>query len=502
MDPSNKVDIFIEKNELNECKFDFILDSIQYSLANPVSIKCLTEDDLSQIKYTQCWSQILNELIYSNRTKTDGFVIFFQNIINSYHNLHICSCKTAICFSLLLWKHLKSNITKNDMISKQISFQMSSVLNECIDLVKKNKLLHLNNQQQEIKLKSRHIIKKIDYSSFKSIINGVCRNQSNLSDIVNELISEHQLQNKEFNFDNISILTSKKNNAFNFKIINGIVHLLDSINSNIINTSTLNINDRSLNSILIDSSLVHNYSFLGFNKNLESIQFDQDYTLITSQLELWRIETKSILIENNIKVLFIKDKIDDDLMNFCILNSILVFKNLSNDFFKQLMILYNCKPIVYINNLVKEENIFISKFKQIDDYLIFDNFNTDLFTVIIESNLIGGLLKENLKHCLKRTQNILKSNIFLNGNGNTEKYLYNELNTQISRYDLNDHKLIYFNIVKDVFMKTFRDFSFLVANNDALSMNTYDDFSSKIEAWKIACLINKFFLNTDFSLRI
>ncbi len=300
----------------------------------------------------------------------------------------------------------------------------------------------------------------------------------------------------------ISILTSKKNNAFNFKIINGIVHLLDSINSNIINTSTLNINDRSLNSILIDSSLVHNYSFLGFNKNLESIQFDQDYTLITSQLELWRIETKSILIENNIKVLFIKDKIDDDLMNFCILNSILVFKNLSNDFFKQLMILYNCKPIVYINNLVKEENIFISKFKQIDDYLIFDNFNTDLFTVIIESNLIGGLLKENLKHCLKRTQNILKSNIYLNGNGNTEKYLYNELNTQISRYDLNDHKLIYFNIVKDVFMKTFRDFSFLVANNDALSMNTYDDFSSKIEAWKIACLINKFFLNTDFSLRI
>lgn len=117
--------------------------------------------------------------------------------------------------------------------------------------------------------------------------------------------------------------------------------------------------------------------------------------------------------------------------------------------------------------------------------------------------------KEFLQHCLKRIHNILNSGTYLNGNGEIETFLVQNINTDIrtASNDIESEEYIYHQMVKEAFTITFKHMSLIISRNDLSSDNgffgttrTYDDFQSKIEAWKTACFINEFFLNSDFSI--
>lgn len=511
----------LSKIEANENNFDFILDSIQSSLANCESNKCLTESDdqITTISYSQCWCRILNELIHSNPNKIDSFIAFFQSSINSFHTKNICSCKTLISFSLLLWRHLKLNIITNNLSPKKLSSHLITILNKIIDLVQANKLIYLeqdlsNKLNVNLKLSRHYETKIIDYNNLKPILNGICRNQSIISDLIWKLLELHMKNNTEFNYDNIVILSMSKAsqinkssnnviNSFDCQITNGVVLKLDNNNYEILKSIDQNV----LNSLAIDGSLVFNYSFLGFNKNLESIQYHGQSSSHLTVQELWQNQIRNVLIQNNLKILFIRGKIDNDLQNFCLFNSILVFKNLSSDIFKHLII-DDCVPVVYIEHM-EPHNIFKSEYKLLESlnsyYINFNAFNTNMFTILIETRLqsTSDLYKEYLNHCLKRVHNILTSSQYILGNGNVEKYLFEEITNKIA-CGPNDtsHDGVYFDIVKDVFTNTFRDFSLIVSNNSSSLAQTYDDLESKLEAWRTACLINRFFLNTDLAIKI
>ncbi len=118
------------------------------------------------------------------------------------------------------------------------------------------------------------------------------------------------------------------------------------------------------------------------------------------------------------------------------------------------------------------------------------------------------MYKEDILHCLKRVDNILQSQVYLSGNGEVENLLAENITNVIYNNELNEDDTIYFDLVKEAYSLAFRDFAYLIKNNDMVVGNniyeitskTFDDFQSKIEAWRMACKINMFFLNCDMSI--
>ncbi len=116
--------------------------------------------------------------------------------------------------------------------------------------------------------------------------------------------------------------------------------------------------------------------------------------------------------------------------------------------------------------------------------------------------------KEYLQHCLKRLHNILTSGIYLNGNGQIETFLEQNISTAIkTNHEIDTEDYLYHQVTKDAFIKTFRDMNRVISKNDISSVSeffelakTIDDFQSKVEAWKTGCFINQYFLNSDLSL--
>ncbi len=114
------------------------------------------------------------------------------------------------------------------------------------------------------------------------------------------------------------------------------------------------------------------------------------------------------------------------------------------------------------------------------------------------------MYKEDLKHCLKRVHNILASGFYLNGNGEIENYIAENIMQGISKKHEEEDDDIYHNLIKEALSKAFRDYNLLISKNDLSKSNysldtarTYDDFQSKVEAWKFALMMNKFFFNCD-----
>ena len=154
--------------------------------------------------------------------------------------------------------------------------------------------------------------------------------------------------------------------------------------------------------------------------------------------------------------------------------------------------LFKCK----LERLNYKNYVFIKKLNQ--------EFSNDVTSVLIKKNQQVFLLKsqikmfiEELKHCLKRFENVLHEQVF------TDTSLeFTLANIILSiKEDLNESDQIYFSIAREILHETFLNYKNLVDcsnnnNQDAI----HDDLKSKIEAWNFALNVNKIFLNIDMAL--
>ena len=108
-------------------------------------------------------------------------------------------------------------------------------------------------------------------------------------------------------------------------------------------------------------------------------------------------------------------------------------------------------------------------------------------------------------HCLRRLINILNAGFYLEGSGDVEKYLYNEINGM--GYPFTDElrksdDLLYFQMAKQILSDSFNDFYFMIACNlsSSESSTAVDDFVSKCEAWRVGLFVNNIFLNSNLSI--
>lgn len=133
---------------------------------------------------------------------------------------------------------------------------------------------------------------------------------------------------------------------------------------------------------------------------------------------------------------------------------------------------------------------------------------------MIETRLKNScsMYSEYLRHCLKRMHNIFESGQYLNGNGKIEEFLAENIMEKLvfkseSQCDVNQDDEIYFSLAKEAFSMAFRDMKTYISRNDLSNEDlvfkqelTFDDFQSKIEAWRLACMINRYFLISDMAI--
>ena len=527
------------KYELTENSFDFILHSLKDSIGNCESIKCLTDhdQDSTDLSFTQCWCQIMNNLIYASRSPAVGFSYFVYSSINSFHKVNVASCKTALAFTLLLWRQLKSNLIRADIPAKKLSQHLMAVLEQIIQLVANNKCVHLPKliKSKSVSLYTRHAIKQNANYGFTSnpefyrqLIDGACRHQAKIAALIWELLLKFDSLNQKFRFDQTLLLVAakSKNNQylnpntfdrqeFGYFITQGIVLCLDSTQYSL--AKELLSKSSGLKTLVVNASLTHDFTHLGFNKKLEFKEFVSSTSNcpISSPNERWLNQMKAILIDHDINLLIVKDKIDAQLFEFCHSMSILVINNLSFESCKNMMDSLDCSPLVYVEDFTEDlivdclldliepdglNNFYVSlrnanNFKQKED-------EDTVLTVIVETRLshMNELYKESLRHCMKRVDNILKSGIYLHGNGDLEEFLATSIMNNV-KYpnEIDGDEWIYYDVVKEAFCSSFREFGSLTSANDSSPL-CYDDFESKTAGWRTAVLINNFLLNTNFSI--
>jgi len=131
---------------------------------------------------------------------------------------------------------------------------------------------------------------------------------------------------------------------------------------------------KSINGLAIDSSLVYDFTHLGFNKKFESTQYSSDdQHLYTSYAQNWYKLVKKILKESNVKLLLVREKVDGTILEFCQANSILVLKNLSHTFFRQVLDFCKSEPLVYVEDFV-ENNVFQCKLELVNTKILSNNY--------------------------------------------------------------------------------------------------------------------------------
>lgn len=141
---------FLKTYQLDGHKFDFILDSIGSLYSNPEITKILTDsldDPNSDLEIAKCGFKVLDHLIYVNKSRSDGFVGFFLSSMRSFHKTNKCSTKTAICFTILLWKRICSiqpplQTTEVTRFSKYLR----EILDEAINILVNNSNLTVKTE--------------------------------------------------------------------------------------------------------------------------------------------------------------------------------------------------------------------------------------------------------------------------------------------------------------------------------------------------------------------
>lgn len=389
---------FLNKIELNESSFDYILNSIQYSIANPESMKCLTEEgNEKETLFSKCWCKILNELVYSQPTKNSPYITFFQSAVNSFHSLHMISTKTTICFSILLWRHLKPRVEQGNLLKIKTSRFLTEVLEQIIDLIKSNKSVYSTDLKKITNGQIKYdFIGNKEY--FKTLLYGLCRNQAKVADLILDLLL--RFQNRSFEYKDVSVMVSCSNvsgfgtaiQEFNYEIVQGNYYLFSVsylklmifiFKGLVIKLSPENIrlardlsSNKCVSALAIDASLVHDFTHLGFNKKLESTQyssFDNQNKHNLSYIQSWYKTVRRILTESDVKLLMVREKVNVDILEFCRANSILVLSHLSHACFKEVIDLYKCEPLVYVEDFV-ESNIFKCRIEVMNTKFLSNNY--------------------------------------------------------------------------------------------------------------------------------
>lgn len=525
---------FSKQTQLNKNNFDFILTSLKSSVGNPEATKCLCIDSIkSTIRLEKCWNNILDELIHSSPDfSNDSFVRFLQKSIASHHAHHVCSTKTAVCFSILLWKRIKYTIDSNSLNTKLLSEYLNIVLEKTIDLCEQDHLkslpiinIPLDSQSQGKKLKilSRHmnnlkINSRLDLSAnlefYTELLNGISRNQKTFTALLLDLLMDHEKNNLKFSLDSLVIIPTTVNiNSMNqdlqYEILDGFLLSLDDYNKETCNkVSSKMLAGNILKCLFINGSLTQDHVHLGFNKNLNFTKYNSSEKFSTANLNQWEENVKQSLVNNQIEILFIREKIEKSLKEFCRISSVLVFDNFSSSLEKKFKLFFRCPSLVYIED-VTDDHVFKIKMSKKEKEFIVLNFQDEdhlekCFSILLKSRIqnTAHMHLEYLNHCLKRLSNILNSRQYLNGTGaEIEKSLSDSIK-KISTLNSDEEKEIYLELSKDLVANAFADFYLIVNANNENDQNVkyFDDFQSKSEAWRLSFYICCIFLNSDCSI--
>jgi hypothetical protein len=523
--------------ELSSNQFDFILDSLAPHMGNQTTKKCIQSNDGLEIEYTKCSARILDEKIHAAYQAQNVYLNMFNSIVQKYQQTHRCSCKTLICLTIVTWKRLSPIVSNSYLNLASISKYLKAILNKAIDETTKDlknlefvKQLVVKSNVNDLKIKSRHFgtsnrLKNFKFNLnsnsqyFRELLCGLCRSQEIYSDIIYEILEYHENEDLKFDSSTITIVSDlqlcKKSGLSKTKIDRSSDHLLNfKLFTGILfemNASTrytyvqLFSRHDSLNTILLDSSLDYNYVHTGFNFDLKSSKHTINITdSLNTPYMRWLNTIKSTLIKFKINFLLASGGIDDNLIEFCRMNSVLALENVD---FKTLRKISN-KTLVYLNDLTDE---YVIKLKtQLYDEKYLRIHNESLLCVHLKINSFyktqAKLLQNDLQRCLKRVDNVLKSEIFLNGCG----YIEDHFASLIPKLNLNEFEATSitgeqtdFDVAKEVLTHSFRDFlNILKANaiSDDDGGAVYDDISSKIQAYKTALYIIELFMSSDVSI--
>lgn len=514
----------LETSEYNSNKFDFILNSLGTVFSCAELTKCIFNNYSSEVELTTCGAKILEELFYEHSNRNDPVIGFFLNIIKSYHHSHVCSTKTAIIFTILLCKRIEFNLQSLKSLStesqslKLYSRNINDVLKRTMNLVKSEPSLLIQFPVKTGSNLSQFSSKKYDYD--RPFFLALCRGDELSANILYKLILKHEKYQVVYNKSNLIIQMSNMPTVgsnsieyrFNFKIKNGIFIKLEPESKKIYDF--ISNSQPMFNSLFIDSNLTYDNLHLGFNKKLKMDVFCKNLNSLDFNQASWRQFVKNILINNNIKVVFVRDKVDNELKEFCQNNSILIFHSLNLKLADDIKLYVESKSLVYLEDF-DDRYIFKLKLEKYNSCLhteyvkIINPFKekNKFFSVLIEIRFKSSLSMnlEILNHNFKRFENVINDGFCLKGSGFVENFLIekilnfdlkNELYQQNNRDP--EQELEYFNLAKETLAVCFRDYCSLIKSNE--STKIYDDYTSKMEAWKIAYFINDIFLNSDLSI--
>jgi hypothetical protein len=285
-----------------------------------------------------------------------------------------------------------------------------------------------------------------------------------------------------------------------------------------------------LNAILVESSLIQDYTHLGYNKKLSYEKFQDTFdSSLSDQTNrtIWVESFKSVLSENSVKVIIlpVDKKIDKDLEDFCRLNALVVLKVSLSEFSKTKIgfISNKKKSVVYVDDFKPNKHVLKLELSVLESkslknkylHVNFVNCDNDEISVLIEAKLASTIemYQEKLVHILKRIESVLKNKCYILGSGHIESYLYFKLtereldiNLSLSQDFEREESHVYLSLIKKIFSNTYKDMYFMGKNsaspkgNESENEVFYDDLGSKLEAWRLACFMNQHFLQSGFSL--
>ncbi|CAF0799509.1 unnamed protein product [Brachionus calyciflorus] len=462
-------------------KFESIYHSLRPLLANQEITKCIVKDDC--ISLIKCPFQEIESIIDGNLIVKDKFIQLLINTISSFHNSNVCSTKTAIIFTLILFKEIKYFKQINNLDNRKLSNSLNKILAKSIELIKSEHLIHLRDLNE-------------------NFIKSLCRNDNSITHLVNSFVKK--LKNKKFDQDDILYLSSNTNylsnstNSFNFRVKNGLyLSLNDEIYSKF-----KHLNLKNLQTIIFDANISYDYAHLGFNKNLNMEKFTSNLSGYSSD-EIWFNKLTNILLSYKIEMIIAKGYLDKKVQDFCDLNNILVLKNFKN------LNLFRNNCLTYIEDFDEEKLLsveisFLEKESKFDEKCLSGNYikisNSDcdrLISIIIESRLKINetIILESLKHNLKRLENVLKNGYYVKGGGFIEEFLGNNI-----KYLKGINGDLYLEYAKEILENSFNVLCNLFKSNQSDNMIYFDDFKSKSKAWQTALWINNIYLNTDLLL--
>ena len=460
----------------------------------------------------------------------DPFINLLNTYFQSYHNSNVCSSKSALTLTILLWKLFNKKL----FLDQKSEHSYDEILNE-VDKIFKISIEKLKNEQSlvqkilpiafETKMSGRHriiLMSKKNEEYLKSLIYGLCRSQFDHSDLIWNIFkfNKFKLDSKKLSFiiDDSAVedLTSANQNWY--FISSGILfELQDQIKIE---------NYNHVNGIIVDACLIHNYTHLGYNKDIKfnkivkSSDFSSYANHVSSSQTMWLDNVKNILKHNHIKLLVVSGTVDKDLLNFCSKENIVVFMSLSAEKFKIVKEHFKCaNVIVYIQDF-SQDSLFKCKLERFDykNYVFIkstdeDDDNNGVISVLIMKNLSKFFLKnqikmfiEELKHHLKRFENVLTDKLYaFNYDAKLEstfcEIISQAIYNRVNDINCDDDDEINFSLAKEILYETFVNYKHIVSSNvDENDIVVIDDLKSKINSWQFALEMNRIFLNINFSL--